>query len=787
MAKYGSAKYGLNLYGSAVEHPYAGVAGKVMFAVQVDWDRDQVFGGDMELQTITRLRIERGRKRRLQADGSGQMQPGAEAFEIQIVDTAARYDSFNSSSPVYASMGAPAVLLRVMIVSTTSKAAGEAVFYGTLLSAEHDAKTGISTLRGVGLSMLLEVGAAASLYANCQSFSLGAADSYFVVGSTPFPINYWSGRPGGLTLKEIITIILGKAGWLLGSWFGSAVYNLEQPAYFYLDGSSAWETLKDVADGFCARLFFLRTGRLFAMDRLDPNGYAFALAAPTRAQEAAGLARTSPFESLRNYALVRVRPHSVYPFTSPATTAMYVTAWSNGGPVAVPPLSIVDINIEYPVSLGKPMQGNWVRVNTNAITEVKRHLVNSAADKTGTDMGTSTGTGAGEYSRLVQQIGENSYGLTYVQLGNNQKFCTVRLRNYSPTLTAYFFDLEVQVIGLIETGSEFSMAAISDAASVVLNGERKIVIDSRWIQDSTMARNVGQSYIDALATREQASVVTITYQWSGDLLYANLLLYDLGSHVDFGAAGGASALLNFGIYGRWLIVGQKVEWISADGQDALVELTFEKTPIKNVLVSGSASSSTGANVNTATWAHTVPAGDNRLLVVTVCQRAGSGTSCSGVTYGGVALTNKGGCQQGIGVTYPRISMWYLLAPAAGSANIVVTLGGNDYFEAGAVDFVNVHQTTPLGTLVNAYAAAGPAVVTLTGSTGDLLIDGVAYLNIGANAAAGSGQTQRWSASSDANWKGAGSTAPAPGQVDMRWTLPANGYAACAVAVKTVGG
>jgi hypothetical protein len=778
MSKYGTAKYGLNLYGTAPEHPYVSTAGRVMWMVQVDWDRDGLFSGTIEPQSISKLHVVRGRGRRFRKDGLGQMQPGNERFEIEIIDPAGRYDSFNTGSPVYSTLGAPGVLLRVMIVSTTGKGAAQPVFVGTLSSADYDYKTGITTLHGSGLSRSLEIGEAASLYSPCQpgggAGSIAGYDSYFKWdGSTPLPFNYWRGRPGGLTLRACVGIVLNLAGWTTGVNYGSQVYNNEQPDYFYLQGESGWQALKGLADAFAARLFFLRTGTLFVMDRLDPNGLAFGRVAPTRAQESFGLVRESPFETLRNRIEVRIRPQSVPLFKNPLDpTTLYSVIWANTGPVEVPPNSSIDFIIKYPNVIGKPYQASFVAENRWAVPY--QYQCWSNPDKTGSNLG-PTGSGQGN----VYILSEAKWGGT-IPYGNNQKYCTLHVENNSPTLTAFFFDLAVLAGGVIESGSSLQKVTES-AASIALNGRRVAEINSLWIQNATMAGNIGQAYLDAISSREQASPASITYQWSGDLLYSNLILYELGCHVDFGAAGSAGSLANFGIAGRWLIVGQETLWMSPDGQDALVKLTYEKTAPLNVL-HGNVTTTSGAAVSGLTWSHSVAAGSNRLLVVTIAKRDNGG-AVSSVTYGGVPLALLKAESQGAG-DFPRAEMWYLIAPAVGTANIVISLSGAEFLEAGGLDFTNVNQVNPFSVPVGAHGSAGPASALVPSLSGEIVLDVVAYK--GADAGLGAYQTLQWAGSSDGLWKGASSTEPGSGSVSMRWVIPAGGWASVAAAIKSSG-
>ena len=109
MSQFGTAQYGMATYGTT-EHPYTNTPGKIMWLVQVDWDRDGVFGSECEPQTITKVRIRAGRKARIRTDGSGQESPKLETFWIEILDKAQRYDGFNAASPIASRDEAHAVL-----------------------------------------------------------------------------------------------------------------------------------------------------------------------------------------------------------------------------------------------------------------------------------------------------------------------------------------------------------------------------------------------------------------------------------------------------------------------------------------------------------------------------------------------------------------------------------------------------------------------------------------------------------------------------------------------------
>lgn len=88
-----------------------------------------------------------------------------------------------------------------------------------------------------------------------------------------------------------------------------------------------------------------------------------------------------------------------------------------------------------------------------------------------------------------------------------------------------------------------------------------------------------------------------------------------------------------------------------------------------------------------TFAHTV-AGSNRLLFVSCT--VNTGRTVSGITYNGVAMTSINSKTDGGGlVTY----LWYLIAPATGSNNVIVTAaGGATSVVATASSYANCLQS-----------------------------------------------------------------------------------------------
>ena len=193
---------------------------------------------------------------------------------------------------------------------------------------------------------------------------------------------------------------------------------------------------------------------------------------------------------------------------------------------------------------------------------------------------------------------------------------------------------------------------------------------------------------------------------------------------------------------------------------------------------------TAASSTTLTFAHTIGIGSNGILLVEVAIKGAN--PVTSVTYGGTALTLVGSLNDP--ANQVRSELWYLKAPTAGTANIVVTLPSVKMFVAGGTSFFGVDQTTPLGTAATANGSGGSPTVTVASSAGELVIDAPA-VHAASSATVGAGQTQLWgqrtgTAGGDV-WGGSSSEAGAASVV-MSWTTSGSGageWATIAVPLK----
>lgn len=190
-------------------------------------------------------------------------------------------------------------------------------------------------------------------------------------------------------------------------------------------------------------------------------------------------------------------------------------------------------------------------------------------------------------------------------------------------------------------------------------------------------------------------------------------------------------------------------------------------------------SSAAADTATLKFSHTVGSGPNSLLMVGVEVHAK--TTVDSVVWSTVALTQVGSVtDSGDKVT---VQLWKLVNPPAGAGDIVVTLPSSHRVVGGATSFFGVDHTAPLGVAAENSGDSGtPATVTVSATTGSVVLDAV-----GANPATtlvvtGPGQTQQYEASSD-TVTGAGSTAVSGGsKVTMAWSLTAQNWAIVAVSI-----
>jgi hypothetical protein len=143
---------------------------------------------------------------------------------------------------------------------------------------------------------------------------------------------------------------------------------------------------------------------------------------------------------------------------------------------------------------------------------------------------------------------------------------------------------------------------------------------------------------------------------------------------------------------------------------------------------GSALGTNGTPASSLTYSYTVSAAlSNSILVVQPYSETGTSAVVSSVTYGGVPLTKAGGIAfQTSGSAFEGSDLWYLLSPAAGTANIVVTWAATmDKASVNAVTLTGAAQQAPSveATVVTGSATASPQTISITTVTDGALVLG----------------------------------------------------------------
>ena len=150
-----------------------------------------------------------------------------------------------------------------------------------------------------------------------------------------------------------------------------------------------------------------------------------------------------------------------------------------------------------------------------------------------------------------------------------------------------------------------------------------------------------------------------------------------------------------------------------------------------------------ASAASHTHAHTTGVGANRILFVQVSYRSNVRYS-TGVTYAGVAMTLLSRTSVSTVVTN---EVWYLLAPASGANNVVVTPDTAAGCKIASITYAGISQVTPFDTPVIASGTGLTATAAaVLGGANRLTVDFL-HKDRSAEAAAPDGsQTQRYSLS-----------------------------------------
>lgn len=197
---------------------------------------------------------------------------------------------------------------------------------------------------------------------------------------------------------------------------------------------------------------------------------------------------------------------------------------------------------------------------------------------------------------------------------------------------------------------------------------------------------------------------------------------DAGSSGDGagGAGGGGEGGVGRIHIGADTITGTTFPIADTSGTPSSVPLASVGTP------------ATGSSISdTITISHTT-SGSNRLMLVgvSVVEDPNGAPAVSTITYNSTPLAPAGMRASSDG--FSRDEIWYLIAPAMGTHDVVVTLAGvPDAATAGVMTFEGVNQSTPLGPLASDIGDSSSGSVDIT-SAPDELVFGAMVLESSSN-------------------------------------------------------
>ena len=198
--------------------------------------------------------------------------------------------------------------------------------------------------------------------------------------------------------------------------------------------------------------------------------------------------------------------------------------------------------------------------------------------------------------------------------------------------------------------------------------------------------------------------------------------------------------------------------------DAVADSTISgDAPQPNVVAVDNTNSVVAGYATTQTMMHTVGAGADRLLLVSLITDYAEVTATA-ITYGGSPLTLVGA----IDALYDdgRVELWKLVDPPVGTASVNVTVSGTSAQHViGAISLTGVGS---LGSFQSARAGSGEPTISLPGAQGDIMLALMMWNGAYETLTDASGQNRRW-AGVGYDVTGIGSTKAGTATTTFRWT------------------
>ena len=207
----------------------------------------------------------------------------------------------------------------------------------------------------------------------------------------------------------------------------------------------------------------------------------------------------------------------------------------------------------------------------------------------------------------------------------------------------------------------------------------------------------------------------------------------------------------------------------------------------NVTIDATTTSTAAALAASDSVSHTTT-GSDRLMLVGISFGQDKGDNVASVTHNGTPLALVGARDNGVALG-SRVEIWSLVAPDAGTHDVVVNFSGTSHRGAtiGIMTFNGVDQSTALGNFASAEGNSS-APSTNVSSASNELVFGVLGLDDNADTELmpGGGQAEHWDLWQD-RAAGGGTTETGAASVAASWSLAADSkWAAGGVSIKPSG-
>ncbi|HMP70456.1 MAG TPA: DUF4347 domain-containing protein, partial [Pirellulaceae bacterium] len=199
--------------------------------------------------------------------------------------------------------------------------------------------------------------------------------------------------------------------------------------------------------------------------------------------------------------------------------------------------------------------------------------------------------------------------------------------------------------------------------------------------------------------------------------------------------------------------------------DDIDEFDFDDfTDLLAISQNGSVSSTQSAGTTSLSWTHTVNAGNDRVMFVTLAID-GLGAGVNSVTFNGQSLVQVGRTSGN-----HAVEIWRLVNPdVVTNGSIVVSLGATTAIKGGAVVYNGVDTANPNGSYVGANGTGTSASVNVSSATGNLVLDVTNWNGNPAGYSIGAGQTATWNLT-NATHRGVSTTEAGAATVTMSSTV-----------------